>query len=61
MLTSTNHGPTATPEQEPMIHDEYDNIVSDVRKKLIKVLCSYEYSHVIKFVDIKSLQAIFIY
>lgn len=37
MLTSTNHGPTATPEQEPIIHDEYDNIVSDVRKKLIKV------------------------
>ena len=37
MLTSTNHGPTAMPEQEPITHDEYDNIVSDVRKKLIKV------------------------
>ena len=37
MLTSTNHGPIATPEQEPITHDEYDNIVSDVRKKLIKV------------------------
>ena len=37
MLTSTNHGPTATQEQKPITYGEYDNIVFDVRTKLIKV------------------------